>query len=290
MHCSSHDTLHAGPLSRDLLTSGLDSLVPQSSLPRPKLADLKTAVSLSSQDTMQSPMPGTARHSRNNVSDSSFISLLRARLTRCSADTLLSGQRKDNKGLCSDALFCLQSLLEGANSFLAGPDPLAALTENLNQHITAEAFKPRPPAPWELQATATIPEEPGYGHADSDAPESAVSRRESRDFGYAAAGARHPVPLSATSFQPQSRRLCDVSLRPRGVQTAYSTSTSAVLRCMRSARRCPTSSRFRPEKRCATAARHPRKHPTCTSVTIWQTQECRCRSTSRLRSTAGCTA
>ena len=57
----------AGPLSRDLLTSGVESLAPQPSLPSPKLAQLKTAASVSSQDTLQSPM-GTARHTRNNVS------------------------------------------------------------------------------------------------------------------------------------------------------------------------------------------------------------------------------
>ena len=48
------------------------------------------------------------------------------------------------------------------NPFLAGPDPLAALTKNLDQHITAEAFKPRAPAPWEsnaFQAPVTIPED-----------------------------------------------------------------------------------------------------------------------------------
>ena len=47
-------------------------------------------------------------------------------------------------------------------SFLGGPDPLAALTDNLNQHITAEAFKPRAPPPWEtntFQPPVPIPEE-----------------------------------------------------------------------------------------------------------------------------------
>lgn len=57
----------AGPLSRDLLTSGIDSLAPQASLPPQSLAELRTAVSASSQDTLQSPLAGTARHSRNNV-------------------------------------------------------------------------------------------------------------------------------------------------------------------------------------------------------------------------------
>lgn len=90
----------------------------------------------------------------------------------------------------------LQSVvLEGANSFLAGPDPLAALTENLNQHITAEVFKPRPPAPWELQPPATIPEEPGYGYAESEAPGSAISYRGSRDFGSTAPGPHPAAPL-----------------------------------------------------------------------------------------------
>lgn len=57
------------------------------------------------------------------------------------------------------AFVLMQSVVE--TTFLAGPDPLAALTSNLNQHITAEAFKPRAPAPWEtnaFQTPDTIPE------------------------------------------------------------------------------------------------------------------------------------
>jgi hypothetical protein len=63
----------------------------------------------------------------------------------------------------------------------AGADPLAALTENLNQHITSEAFKPRAAAPWELNTfdpPSTIPEEETFGFADREA---SGSRRVSRE-------------------------------------------------------------------------------------------------------------
>lgn len=67
----------------------------------------------------------------------------------------------------------LQSIASeaGANPIFSGVDPLAALTDNLNQHIVAEAFKPRAPAPWELNAFApspTIPEEDSFTFTERD--------------------------------------------------------------------------------------------------------------------------
>ena len=54
----------------------------------------------------------------------------------------------------------------GANPIFSGVDPLAALTDNLDKQIVADAFKPRAPAPWELNAfepPTTIPEDDSFG-------------------------------------------------------------------------------------------------------------------------------
>lgn len=67
----------------------------------------------------------------------------------------------------------LQSVMSevNANPILNGVDPLAALTDNLNQHIVAEAFKPKAPAPWEVTSFATpstIPEDESFGFANHE--------------------------------------------------------------------------------------------------------------------------
>lgn len=59
----------------------------------------------------------------------------------------------------------------GANPIFSAADPLAALTENLDQHIVAEAFKPRAAAPWEVntfEPPTTIPEEESFTFADRE--------------------------------------------------------------------------------------------------------------------------
>ena len=78
----------------------------------------------------------------------------------------------------------LQSVVSeaGANPILNAVDPLAALTDNLNQHIVAEAFKPRAPAPWEINSFAppsTIPEEDSFAVSET-VHETLPTQRSSR--------------------------------------------------------------------------------------------------------------
>ena len=92
---------------------------------------------------------------------------------------------KDREQDCSrhEQLSGLQSVASeagGANPIFSGVDPLAALTDNLNQHIVAEAFKPKAPAPWEINAfepPTTIPEEDSLAHLEREV---LPSRRSSR--------------------------------------------------------------------------------------------------------------
>lgn len=62
----------AGPLSRDLLTSGVENLASQPSLPRGGLADLRTQMSMTSEDTLMSPLKTAGMHSRQQVISCSF--------------------------------------------------------------------------------------------------------------------------------------------------------------------------------------------------------------------------
>lgn len=64
----------------------------------------------------------------------------------------------------------LQSMRSDTGTPLfGGADPLAALTDNLGQHLAQQAFKKRAPAPWEL-APAPIPEEEGVPGPASSGP------------------------------------------------------------------------------------------------------------------------
>ena len=72
----------AGPLSRDLLTSGIEGLAPSNSLPEHNLAALKTASSMmTSPDTSRQQSPYADRtapgmHTRNDVRTSSWLHAL----------------------------------------------------------------------------------------------------------------------------------------------------------------------------------------------------------------------
>lgn len=80
----------------------------------------------------------------------------------------------------------------GANPIFSGVDPLAALTDNLDKQIVADAFKPRAPAPWEVNAfepPSTIPEDDSFGLGDREV---LPSRRSSRLPSQAIDGQSHP--------------------------------------------------------------------------------------------------